>query len=139
MEEIRRKRYIEKINHIKNRASNAESWKEDLLRDEKTRLACYKAMQEVIEGCMDILSMILKDEKEIPKDDYSNISLAEKKGLLKSGICNALRELNGLRNRLVHEYNGLDDRIALDSIDELLPKIENFSAWARKWLEKKMK
>jgi uncharacterized protein YutE (UPF0331/DUF86 family) len=138
MDDVRKKRYVEKIKHVEKRIGELEVWKEDFFYEEKTRLACYKAMQEIIEGCMDLVSMILKDEKELPKDDYSNIDVIEKKGMIDNKIANALRELNGLRNRIVHEYNGLDDEIALTSMEELIPKIKEFLTVVKEWLKKKI-
>ena len=137
MDELRRKRYVEKVKHVEKRLSDFEVWKSDFF-EEKTKLACYKAMQEIIEGCLDIVSMMLKDERELPKDDYTNINMMERRGIIDSTLADALRELNGLRNRIVHEYNGLDDEIALTSMEELIPKIKEFLTVVKEWLKKRM-
>jgi len=137
MDELRRKRYVEKVKHVEKRLSDFEVWKSDFF-EEKTKLACYKAMQEIIEGCLDIVSMMLKDEKELPKDDYTNINMMERRGIIDSTLADALRELNGLRNRIVHEYNGLDDEIALTSMEELISKIKEFLTVVKEWLKKRM-
>lgn len=137
MDELRRKRYVEKVKHVEKRLSDFEVWKSDFF-EEKTKLACYKAMQEIIEGCLDIVSMMLKDEKELPKDDYTNINMMERRGIIDSTLADVLRELNGLRNRIVHEYNGLDDEIALTSMEELIPKIKEFLTVVKEWLKKRM-
>jgi len=134
---LRRKRYVEKVKHVEKRLSDFEVWKSDFF-EEKTKLACYKAMQEIIEGCLDIVSMMLKDERELPKDDYTNINMMERRGIIDSTLADALRELNGLRNRIVHEYNGLDDEIALTSMEELIPKIKEFLTVVKEWLKKRM-
>ncbi len=60
--------------------------KEDFFFDEKTKLACYKALQEIIEACMDIVAMIVKDINEIPKDDYTNILLLEEKKFISHSL-----------------------------------------------------
>ena len=39
---------------------------------EKTKLATYKAFQEIVEACMDIVAMMCKDSKIPPQDDYTN-------------------------------------------------------------------
>ena len=46
-------------------------------KDEKTKLACYKAFQEEIEGMIDIMAMTLADKNKIVRDDYSNIEQAK--------------------------------------------------------------
>ena len=56
------KRYLEKINLANKRISQAKEWIGFNKSDEKTRLAFYKAVQEVAEAFMDIIAMIIKDE-----------------------------------------------------------------------------
>jgi len=112
------KRYKDKINVIMRRSENISEWireygEEDFLRDEKTKLATYKAFQEIVESCMDIIGMACKDEEIVPKDDYTNIERLE---FLDDDMKKALMEANGLRNRLVHRYNQTDDLIAFVSI-----------------------
>ena len=138
IDEERLKRYIEKINHIEKRVSEFEEWKVEFFEDEKTKLACYKAIQEAIEACLDVVAMIVKDYGMLPKDDYRNIELIEDK-VISNELANALKELNGLRNRIVHEYNGLNDEIAMRSIENLIPSINEFLDQVREWLEKKIR
>jgi len=138
IDEERLKRYIEKINHIEKRVSEFEEWKVEFFEDEKTKLACYKAIQEAIEACLDVVAMIVKDYGMLPKDDYRNIELIEGK-VISNELANALKELNGLRNRIVHEYNGLNDEIAMRSIENLIPSINEFLDQVREWLEKKIR
>ena len=83
------KRYKDKINIIR-RSGNINEWTEgyeaeNFLRDEKTKLATYKAFQEIVESYMDIIAMACKDEEIVPKDDY-------RKSLRKLTVFN--REMN---------------------------------------------
>ena len=107
----------------------------DGFADERDRLAIYKAFQEVGEACLDMISMMLGDEGKTPEDDYINISKLEKLGIITKEIKQCLIDLNGLRNRIVHEYNGLDDKIALDSMDDLAPAIRDFLFEVEKWIK----
>jgi len=74
MEKSRLRRYLEKIEHIEERLDDIKTWLgevEDIREvEKKTKLAVYKAMQEVVEASMDIAAMILKDEGKQPKDDF---------------------------------------------------------------------
>jgi len=109
------KRYKDKINVIMRRSESEwirEYGEEDFLRDEKTKLATYKAFQEM-ESCMDIIAMACKDEEIVPRDDYTNIERLE---FIDENMKKALMEANGLGNRLVHRYNQTDDLIAFVSI-----------------------
>jgi len=134
----RTKRYKDKINIIIERCENISEWMggyeaESFVRDEKTKLAVYKAFQEIVESCMDIIAMVCKDEKIVPKDDYTNI---ENLGFIDERIKGAIIEANGLRNRLVHHYNHLEDFIAFVSIEELLPEIDEFVEVIEQWMQR---
>lgn len=136
MEGKRKKRYMEKTELIRKRAEEVEKWKSGFFIEEKDRLAIYKAFQEIAEACMDIIAMMLKDDNKIPEDDYTNINKAVKLGLLPNKLKASLDDLNGLRNRIVHEYNGLDDKIAFDAMIEILPDIKEFTEVVEKWTGK---
>ncbi|MBO3799989.1 MAG: hypothetical protein FGF52_02890 [Candidatus Brockarchaeota archaeon] len=58
----KRIRYMDKLAHIDRRIANIESWlpSQD---EEKTRLAIYKAFQEIVGAFFDILSMKLVELK----------------------------------------------------------------------------
>lgn len=56
---------------------------------------------------------------------------------MKSEIAECLKTANGLRNRLVHRYNGINDKLALDSILEVIPCVEEFIETIKKWLGEK--
>lgn len=123
---------MDKLAHIDRRMANIESWlpSQD---EEKTRLALYKAFQEIVEAFFDIISMKLVELKIPPKDDYTNILLIEEKGLIDKETSNILRSANGLRNRLIHSYNKLSDRLALESIKTLLPKLAKIRKDLESW------
>lgn len=132
-------RYKDKLNIISERKQDIEEWvscydSSDFIEDKKTRLAVYKSFQELVEASFDIAAMACKDLKIIPKDDYSNIDLLFEKKFINSSLKNSLSESNGLRNRLVHRYNGLDDSLAFNSIMEHLTSILDFSEVIEKWL-----
>jgi uncharacterized protein YutE (UPF0331/DUF86 family) len=137
MDEQRKKRCLEKIELIRRRVAEINSWKAGFFAEEKDRLAVYKAFQEAAEACMDIVNMILVDKNIVSSEDYKNIEKIQKAGLITNKLKISLIEINGLRNRVVHEYNGLDDKIALNSMEDLLPDIEEFTGVMEKWIRKK--
>jgi uncharacterized protein YutE (UPF0331/DUF86 family) len=136
MEIERAKRYKDKTCIIIKRSNQIESWVQDLsydqfLDDDRTKLATYKAFQEIVEACMDIVAMMCKDLNLVPKDDYSNIENLDK---IDRKTKTSLAAANGLRNRLVHRYNQTDDRVALESINVLLPDLSNFEEMVELWI-----
>ncbi|MHA1784787.1 MAG: DUF86 domain-containing protein [Candidatus Helarchaeota archaeon] len=139
MDKFRLIRYFEKIEHATERIEDINNWyySEDIEKlDKKSRLAIYKAMQEIIEVSMDIIAMLLKDLGKITKDDYSNIEKMNELNIIDNSLKENLNEANGLRNRLVHEYNKLNNAIALTSIRSLLEPLSNFLEVVKKWIKK---
>ncbi len=140
MEIVRARRYKDKTNIIIKRANQIEGWVQDIssdqfLEDDRTRLATYKAFQEIVEACMDIVAMMCKDLDLVPKDDYSNI---ENLNRIDKNTKTSLAAANGLRNRLVHRYNQTDDRIALESINALLPELSSFVEMVELWIRERL-
>jgi len=140
MEIERARRYKDETNIIIKRASQIESWVQDIssdrfLEDDRTKLATYKAFQEIVEACMDIVAMMCKDMNLVPKDDYSNI---ENLNQIDKNTKTSLAAANGLRNRLVHRYNQTDDRIALESINALLPELSSFVVMVELWIRERL-
>ena len=95
----------------------------------------YHAFQISVEIISDICAMIIKDVKDIPKDDYSNIDILSKKGIIDFNLNENIKEATGLRNRIIHDYNGLDDKIAYSRLVELLKSYKQFCKVILKWLE----
>ncbi|MBU6998737.1 MAG: DUF86 domain-containing protein [Theionarchaea archaeon] len=141
MDKDRARRYLDKINLISKRSTEIREWTtispEEFEIDDKTKLATYKAFQEVAEACMDIIAMILKDLGFPPRDDYANIETL--KGQISLDSLESLVEANGLRNRLVHRYNTTDDLLALESIREILPGVTEFVKGVKKWIRETLK
>lgn len=135
----RAKRYKDKLNFILEKVNDIEEWTpvdiSDFISDKKTRLAVYKAFQELVEASFDIVAMACRDSRIISKDDYANIEALYQKNTIEESLKNALAESNGLRNRLVHRYNTLDDTMAFESILELLPNFKYFTEVMEKWLK----
>jgi uncharacterized protein YutE (UPF0331/DUF86 family) len=141
MELSRAKRYKDKVSKIIQNIRDIKEWassEEVFLEDRKTRLATYKAFQEAVEAITDIVAMMVKDLGEIPKDDYTNLEIIHNKNIISSELKKAIKEANGLRNRVVHEYNGIVDEVAYASIMSLLEYIEEFTRVTEKWLLKNL-
>ncbi|RMF91740.1 MAG: DUF86 domain-containing protein [Methanobacteriota archaeon] len=136
MEKDRLKRYKEKLEHIALRKREFEEWSPGILDNDKDKLSSYKAFQEMAEAVNDIIAMMLRDSGLLPEDNYTNIDKAAQHRLLPNALRPSLHEMTGLRNRLIHEYNGLNDETAVESALSLLPEIERFMEAAKKWLKR---
>lgn len=74
--------------------------------------------------------------KEIVEDDYTNIENLRKIDVFTEKQEAALKEANGLRNRLIHEYNGLEKKTALCSIQEINDEMDAILEKVRIWVKK---
>ena len=133
----RKDRYGEKLDKLGDLIEELEQWHtgvEDLLSDKPMRKAVYKSFQEAGEIVSDICAMYLSDNDRVLGDDSDNIDKAAGK-LFTEDLREQLLEVNGLRNRVVHDYNGFDDRIALNSIENRVKDLRKFEGEVRKWIE----
>ena len=137
METGRLRRYKDKIDLIIQRTSEFKDWSWDFFKEAKSKLACYKAFQEIAESVFDIAAMAVKDAGQMPTDDYGNADRLVSLKIIDTNLKQALNEANGLRNRIVHEYNGLQDKRALGSIEAILPQVKVFVDKVQEWVKTK--
>ncbi|HME50903.1 MAG TPA: DUF86 domain-containing protein [Candidatus Lokiarchaeia archaeon] len=115
MDEDRLLRVRDKINYITSVMTKIHS----PAQIELEKYGIFYLLQTVIETCIDLVAMITKDKGLDVQDDYMNIDMLETNGTIPSSLAEKLRTANGLRNRIVHQYNGFDETIALESIDDI--------------------
>ena len=131
--------YERKLMKLSERREDVERWCrgdiEEIKGNKLKRLAIYKAFQEAMEAAMDLCAMILKDIKVMVSDDYENVVNLKERGVISDKIKDILQEGNGLRNRLIHEYNKLDAGIALESARRISKGLEDFEREIKKWLK----
>jgi uncharacterized protein YutE (UPF0331/DUF86 family) len=85
------------------------------------RKAAERLLQEAIEAALDINAhMIAELGANVPDEYYSGFLKLGELGVLSRELADALAPSAGLRNRLVHEYAGLDDAKVLASIAVIL-------------------
>ena len=119
----RKIRYKIKLEFAEKRIIQIEEWLS--FNDEKTKLACYNAFQEIVEVISDVIAMLIKDKGKIVEDDYKNIEKLAEIKIIEEKDRKILEDANGLRNRIIHKYNKTDDTTARESIISLLPYLKN--------------
>jgi len=137
MGERKEKRFYQKLETLEDRLTFIEdnfTEIEELKKSRVLRKALYKEFQELAEVLGDLVAMIVKEERILVKDDYTNLECL--KSLLEPDVIKNLKKANGLRNVLVHEYNGINDTLAFESIETTLPSFWIFSSVVREWLKK---
>lgn len=115
MDELRLKRYRDKINYI---VDNIDDLPQKPKNKFEKRGILY-SIQTSIESMIDLIAMLIKDLGIPVKSDELNISTVVKERNLNLELGEKLKRANGLRNILVHRYNEVDEQIILDSVDEI--------------------
>ncbi len=119
-------RIKEKLNYASDRLEDVKQWIEDYKKsnNKKDLAASMKAFQEVVEALTDAVALIIRHINYSIKDDYSNFELLETKGIITKEQKEICIEANGLRNRIIHRYNHVDDIIFVESCEKLITGIK---------------
>ncbi len=115
MDEIRLKRYRDKINFIIDNIKDLPIKPNNVFE----KRGIFYSIQTAIESVIDLVAMLVKDLGIQVKDDETNINEIIEKRNLNPELGKKLRKANGLRNILVHRYNNVEDQIILDSVEEI--------------------
>jgi uncharacterized protein YutE (UPF0331/DUF86 family) len=90
------------------------------------RKAAERVLQEAVEASLDINAHLIAERGfPVPDDYYTGFLKLGEIGVLSSDLARALAPSAGLRNRLVHEYDTLDDAKVLAAVGtalELFPR-----------------
>jgi len=135
MNENLKERIMEKIETLIERVEFIEEHlSKEILQDRILRKAIYKEFQEAVEAVSDVCAMVRRGLNSSAKDDYSNIDFLVEKDILEERMGLKLKEANGLRNRLIHGYNGVNDETACYAIKELIGDLRAFSLVMLEWI-----
>ena len=112
---IRMHQYITELQALK-----PESYQQ-YKADHKTRYAVERVMQLVVDLALDVNNILLTHHKKPPASDYYNsfIDLSEC-DVFEIQFALAIAPSTGLRNRLVHEYEEINDKVVYDSINVMV-------------------
>ena len=89
----------------------------EFMSDRLRRKAVERLLQEVVEAAVDVNLHVLRTlEVELPGDYYTSFIELGRRGVIVKNLAERLAPAAGLRNRLVHEYDTIDDSIVLDAV-----------------------
>jgi len=113
MDEIRKKRYRDKINYVIDclKVFPVEP------KNELEKRGIFYSLQTSIESVIDLIAMLVKDLGIPVQDDENNISEIVNKRNVEEKLGDDLKKANGMRNIIVHRYNGIDEEIIMESVD----------------------
>ncbi|TKJ19213.1 MAG: hypothetical protein CEE43_16215 [Promethearchaeota archaeon Loki_b32] len=115
MDELRIKRYHDKIHHIIDYIQELPINP----RNELEKRGIFYSLQTSIEAMVDLIAMCVKDLGIQVKEDIINISKIVEVRKLDPELGENLKNANGLRNIIVHRYNKIDELLILDSVESI--------------------
>ena len=93
------------------------------LNDLKTRAACERYFEKIIEAVIDLTFLIIKNEGfKIPEEDKEAFDILSKEKIIPKELAEKFKDAKGMRNLIAHKYGSIDDRIVFHSITEELKK-----------------
>lgn len=109
---------------------------EEYSGDFRNRRTVERLLQLIIEAACDVNAHIVVKKNQRPPADhhFSFVRLAEL-GILSGELGQDLARSVGLRNRLVHEYESIDDRIVFESIQPALKQYHSYVSIIQAYLE----
>lgn len=101
---------------------------EEYEKDFKTRAACERYAERLIEALVDLAYLIIKDKKlELPENDAQSFDILVINNIISKDFAEKLKNAKGMRNILAHEYGEVNDEIVFHAItEELAQDAEEF-------------
>ncbi|HOJ11696.1 MAG TPA: DUF86 domain-containing protein [Clostridiales bacterium] len=128
---IKLREYIEQIKKIK-----PDSY-EQYVSKITIKYAIERIIQLIMDIALDINNILLAYNKRPPAPDYYNsfIDIAEC-GVLDSAFAVSIAPSTGLRNRLIHEYEKINDEIVFNSINKIISEYQKYVVMVFEYIEK---
>jgi uncharacterized protein YutE (UPF0331/DUF86 family) len=128
---IKMQEYIEQLKKIK--PDSYSEYKNNLV----TKYAIERIIQLIIDLAIDINNILLAYLKKPPAADYFNsfIQLAECH-LLDQSFALKIAPSTGMRNRLVHEYEKINDEIIYNNLNNVIEMYSKYVIEINKFVQK---
>ena len=115
IEEI--EKYLSELVEI--RPDNLEDYSDDF----KSKAACERYAEIIIESIIDLTFLLIKDKKlTSPESDLDALDIILKNNLISAELAGRLKDAKRMRNILAHEYGKVDDEIVFNSVKNELEK-----------------
>lgn len=87
----------------------------------KTKAACERYAEKIIEAIIDLAILIIKDKKyAFPETDLHALNILSQNNVITSELAIKLQNAKRMRNILAHEYGEVDDKIVFHAVKEEL-------------------
>ena len=121
-------RYVEDLSGMMPRSI------EEYLSDRKTRAACERYFEKIVEAVVDLALLCIKDRGlESPEEDKQAFDILASAKVIELSLAKRLKEAKGMRNILAHEYGQVDDELVFKSVtDEICRDAQEFVSAVRR-------
>ncbi len=121
-----KKREIEE--YLKELSTIVPKDAEEYGRDFKSRAACERYLEKIIEAIVDLAFLTIKTYNlRIPEEDKEAFDILAENKFITRKLADKLKEARGMRNIIAHEYGRIDDSIVFNSIkEELFDDVKDF-------------
>ena len=112
---IKMEKYISELEKFKPETFN--EYKKDQLK----RYAIERLIQLIIDLALDVNNILIKKSDRYPAQDYysSFLELIDLE-ILSEEFAKDIAPSTGIRNRLVHEYEEVDNKVVYQNLDKLI-------------------
>ena len=134
-------RINDKIEEIEIYVSELEGFMpedfQEYLRDVKTKAACERYFERIIEAAVDLAFLIIKDDRfKTPEDDKEAFDILSKENIITADLSGRLKDAKGMRNIIAHQYGVVDDEIVFRAItEELVRDVKEFLGKIKKHIK----
>ena len=110
---------------------------EEYCSDFKNKRTVERLLQLIVEAACDINAhIVVKKNRKPPADHHVSFIRLGQVGILPGPLCRDLARSVGLINRLVHEYESINDKIVFDSIHAALQSYRSYVSTIQAYLGK---
>ena len=108
-----------------------DAYRSDLYRTKGTE----RLLQETVEAAVDTnLHLLRTTGAAMPTDYYESFISLGQAGIIPQELAERLAPAAGLRNRLVHEYDDIDDKIVLEAVSEARESLREYIAAVERYV-----
>jgi len=106
--------------------------------DFQVKRTAERLIQLVVEVATDVNGLLIVGLGVAPPQDYfTSFTNLSQLGILPEDFAQTLAPTTAIRNRLVHEYDRVDDRLVYISIKPILEEFTQYLDTIRKYVQKK--
>jgi uncharacterized protein YutE (UPF0331/DUF86 family) len=101
----------------------------DYQADEVKRAACERFLEQAIQECIHINQHIARQEWGVEQANAHDFRLWGERGLMPAAFAAEVSRAAGLRNRLAHAYDTIDDVVLFQAIPTALTPLRQYGAY----------